>query len=418
MFTAANRAQNVSGIARGVFDQCLVSKPGLTKRPQDIFDCFVRSPEQVATFDGEWKPEVSDQVVPGLESILKFLRRSRRVFIGDPGLGLALRGRRGAAGVGAKGARGRSLLAVPEFYVGRGRPGRGIRDARLTDEDKLSITYTDNTHYLSEQSLRGPAGRGIDAANLDEEARLHLKYTDGEEWTGAQSLRGPPGEEGPPGPPSIIPGPPGPPGIPIPGPPGKDGRGIKQALLDPSWYLHLVYTDNTHWASDRSLRGPRGLTGFGVYQRDTQLAVARQVVKKRTALTQILQAPQQTLVRQVELNKHVVHAQTLDARQHTLVRHSHVTHRHLATSERPQHTTLVRSTSIKKTPVLIERPVQVFSGGNGRVARLEGVVTELRDMLLALQAQVNGTITTRQAGLLVVGQRNVLLSGDSRLHLQ
>jgi hypothetical protein len=158
--------------------------------------------------------------------------------------------------------------------------------------------------------------------------------------------------------------------------------------------------------------------GFGVYQRDTQLAVARQVVKKRIALTQILQAPQQTYVKQVELNKHVVHAQTLDARQHTLVRHNHVTHKHLATAERPQHTTIVRSTSIKKTPVLIERPVQIVSGGNGRVARLENVVSEMRDMLLALQAQVNGAIGVYRAGLFVVGEQNVFLQGDSRIRLR
>ena len=75
MFTAANRAQNLSGIARGVFDRVLVSPPNVAKRPRDIFEQFVRDPEQIATYEAEWKPEISDRVVPGLASILSFLQR-------------------------------------------------------------------------------------------------------------------------------------------------------------------------------------------------------------------------------------------------------------------------------------------------------------------------------------------------------
>jgi len=414
MFTALNRAQNVSGIARGVFDQVLVSKPGQTKVPQDIFDVFVRDPEQIAVYDAEWKPEISDKVVPGLESILKFLRRSRRFFVADLGVGLAIRGKRGAAGAdGQRGARGRSLLPpCVEIPSRRGRPGRGIRDARLTDEDKLKIDFTDGHEYVSEQSLRGPAGRGIEAANLDEEAHLHLRYTDETERTSEQSLRGPPGERGPPGAPSVVPGPPGLPGL--PGLPGKDGRGIKDALLDPAYKLHLVYTDGTHWDSDRSLRGPRGQTGFGVYRRDALLQVARQVVKKRTALTQILHAPQQTLVRQELVQKHAHHTQITDTRTGpTLVRHLHETHRHSFGVEKPTIVSLARTTNIKKAPVYMENRVQVVGAGGGRLARLESAVAELRAALAQL-----ATRPPQPQGLLLMQPRTLLLVGDSLLRLQ
>jgi hypothetical protein len=145
------------------------------------------------------------------------------------------------------------------------------------------------------------------------------------------------------------------------------------------------------------------------------LQVARQVVKKRVALTQILQAPQQTLLRYAEVQKHVNHTHFVDARQQNIVRHLHETHRHVASVEKPTILSVARTTNIKKSPVFIENRVQVVGAGGARLARLESVVAEMRATLL--QLQTSGAFT-QPSSLLIKQPRQVLLVGDSLLHLQ
>ena len=67
--TSFNRAP-LSGLQRIQADQILVSPPGRTKAPRDIFTQLLRKPESVATYaDGQWS-ESTDDFVPGMASLL------------------------------------------------------------------------------------------------------------------------------------------------------------------------------------------------------------------------------------------------------------------------------------------------------------------------------------------------------------
>ena len=67
--TSFNRAP-LSGLQRIQADQILVSPPGRTKAPRDIFTQFLRKPESVATYaEGQWS-ETTDDFVPSMASLL------------------------------------------------------------------------------------------------------------------------------------------------------------------------------------------------------------------------------------------------------------------------------------------------------------------------------------------------------------
>jgi hypothetical protein len=80
--------QSLSGLTTVVADKCLVSPPekfdgrATTKRPKDIFEQFLRVPEGIATYDGTWSA-VDDRHCPGVESMIRYIRRRTRPAILD-----------------------------------------------------------------------------------------------------------------------------------------------------------------------------------------------------------------------------------------------------------------------------------------------------------------------------------------------
>ena len=387
MFTAANRVQNISGIARGVFDQVLVSKPR-TQKPVDIFTCFLRVPEQIATWNQKkWTPGVLDDVVPGLQSILEFISarsKQRGLLVYEAPIFFKRSGRP------QRGPRGRAAVAEqPAFF--RGKNGRGIVDAALDEEAHLRLTYSDKTRWRSEQTLRGPAGRGIASANVDEAGFLEFSFSDDTEWRSTQSLRGPPGEEGPPG----EPGPPGPGSI-VPGPPGRPGVGISQIELTREGWLNIWLTNMSLWSSaPQSIIGPkgdpggRGRAGFGIYERSTQLLSQRKITQQRSYNTIFVDARSQFLQRQQRVQKQV--------RQSVLQQHQqHVTRRYI--------------TQNKKTTVSVERPVQLLCGPSAtRLRRLELQLQQLTARVTALEPTGSRLLVRNDYAVRVVDSARIYL---------
>ena len=64
---------NLSGLTRVVADQVLVSPPEVSKRPVDIFEQFLRKPQDVAFYGPQGWDFTDDDHVPGMASLLRWL---------------------------------------------------------------------------------------------------------------------------------------------------------------------------------------------------------------------------------------------------------------------------------------------------------------------------------------------------------
>lgn len=92
----------------------------------------------------------------------------------------------------------------------------------------------------SGQSLNGAVrvvGRGIASIDIDEEGYMTVTYTDGTTWVSDESLIGPAGATGP------------------------AGKGISNITIDQNGYMTVTYTDSTTWTSSTSLKGQKGDKG-------------------------------------------------------------------------------------------------------------------------------------------------------------
>lgn len=114
---------------------------------------------------------------------------------------------------------------------------------------QINGTITNNGQSIngvvtnSGQSLNGAVrvvGRGIASIDIDEEGYMTVTYTDGTTWVSDESLIGPAGPTGPTGP---------------------AGKGISNITIDQNGYMTVTYTDSTTWTSSTSLKGPKGDKG-------------------------------------------------------------------------------------------------------------------------------------------------------------
>lgn len=80
--------------------------------------------------------------------------------------------------------------------------GRGIASIDIDEEGYMTVTYTDGTTWVSDESLigpagaTGPAGKGISNITIDSNGYMTVTYTDSSTWTSSTSLKGQKGDKG------------------------------------------------------------------------------------------------------------------------------------------------------------------------------------------------------------------------------
>ena len=65
----------LSGLVTVVADTILVSPPEVTKRPRNIFEQFLRKPEDISVLEGNEWTWTDDDHVPGMASLLRWVQR-------------------------------------------------------------------------------------------------------------------------------------------------------------------------------------------------------------------------------------------------------------------------------------------------------------------------------------------------------
>ena len=179
--------RTLSGLVTVVADTVLVSPPEITKRPKNIFDQFVRKPQDISIWDpttGWTNPD--DLHVPGTASLIRW---------------------------GVKNGRARPILWDSQNYLFfyAKRPQKVKKKTLFLQQD----TYIFRNARGSSEGFTGASGPTGPGGPLGP--------------TGFIGLTGSKGELGPPGPSGLDgePGPEGPPGLPgLPGEPGLDRKSV------------------------------------------------------------------------------------------------------------------------------------------------------------------------------------------------
>ena len=158
--TSFNRAP-LSGLQRIQADQILVSPPGRTKAPRDIFTQFLRKPESVATYeDGQWS-ESTDDFVPGMASLLAWGGRGkkRQLLMMQESIFFSRRGRVLSGVDGARGPKGRTFVVQPDPIVLRGRRGVQGVAGEPGRRGRAGFNLTEPYLVIPRKGTRGPRGR-------------------------------------------------------------------------------------------------------------------------------------------------------------------------------------------------------------------------------------------------------------------
>ena len=157
--------RTLSGLVTVVADTVLVSPPEVTKRPRNIFEQFLRKPQDISVWDGNEWSNPDDLHVPGTASLIRWGGRSssrKRLALFDLSATLFFtRSKSSAGSQGPRGRPGRPGVDGQELFLRRRAPAARTRRAQILGDGLPGPRGM--------RGLPGPPGptglRGRDVAN-------------------------------------------------------------------------------------------------------------------------------------------------------------------------------------------------------------------------------------------------------------